>query len=289
MLYQPKLLETRKSSRGFIVVPVHFRHDPEKDTAWEAKERAKYASEAEANRELDFDTREVLGTLAYPSFVSSQHVTDGLRVIDTLPISLAVDFNVSPMVWEVCQVARGSLFIIDEIVLDPADVGMMMQEFRNRYPAHRADIYVYGDATGSHRSPQSLQSCYDEMQIAFTGYPSPVHHRVPISNPPVRDRLSSFNMKLKGQEGRISLFINRQCKMLIDDCEEVILEKGGNAIRKTSNPTDPYSKRTHASDAVGYLIHREWPIIRFILENKKRSHHKKMQGVRRYRRIIGSV
>ena len=292
MLYQPKVLKTIKSERGFLVVPVHFRHDPAKDDLWEAQERAKYALKADADRELDFDTRQVLGAPAYPQFLDTSHVVDHLSVQAALPLCLSCDFNVSPMVWNISQIVRGKLLVIDEICIDPADVSAMVLEFRNRYPAHRADVHVYGDATGSGRSPQNILSCYDEIELGLRGYPGRVVLKVPVVNPPQRERLATVNNKLKSREnGEIGVYVARKCRELILDLEEVVTEADGNSIHKTKNSRDPYFKRTHASDGLGYLITREWPIYQAVINIKERRKHRKRytSSSQQYSRVIGDI
>lgn len=288
-----RVLTTKRSPRGFLIVPVHLRHDPDKTEEWEMRERAKYASEADANRELDFDTREVLGAPAYPAFKYGQHVTDQMEGMpfSHLPLCLSMDFNVSPMVWNISQIVSGKLFVFDEIYIDPADAGMMIQAFRNKYPAHRADLYIYGDATGTHRSPNSLQSCYDLVSLGLRGYPSTVVWKVPVQNPPVRDRLAAVNNKFKGAaDGRLGIYIHERCKHLIADFEEVVLEKGGNQIHKANKADDPYRYRTHASDGLGYLIYREWPVFKELVETKRRDRQKKHRTLeRKYARVIGAI
>jgi len=42
-------------------------------------------------------------------------------------------------------------------------------------------------------------------------------------------------------------------------------------ILKVYKNDDPYSQRTHASDALGYLIAREWPVIKEMFSSKMSS------------------
>lgn len=291
MQAQLKTLTAVKSPRGFLVVPIHYKHDPDKDENWEIAERAKYPTGAEADRELDFDTRQVLGSPAYPNFARSQHLIERYLLAPDRPLLLSCDFNVDPMVWNIHQIIGNKLFTFDEIMQRDTDVPLMMEEFLNRYPDHPGDIYVYGDATGDHRSANNRHSCYTEIRMALRGYPSTVHYKYTKVNPAVRDRLSAVNNRLKNrQDGALDWYIHVRCKELIADLEEVVTDQGGNGIYKSRKRDDPYYLRSHASDGAGYLVAREWPILRELLQVKKRQHHKRhASAARRYARVIGAI
>lgn len=285
-----KTLTAVKSPRGFLVVPIHYKHDPDKDEDWEISERAKYPTEAEASRELDFDTRQVLGSPAYPNFARQQHLITKYSLAPDRPLLLSCDFNVDPCVWNISQIIRNKLFTFDEIFQRDTDVPLMMDEFLNRYPDHPGDIYVYGDATGDHRSANNRHSCYTEMRMAFRAYPSHVHWKYTKFNPAVRDRISAVNNRLKNlRDGSIDWYIHASCVQLIGDLEEVVTDQGGNGIHKSRKREDPYYMRTHASDGIGYLIAREWPILRELAQVKRDRHKRHTTAARRYARVIGAI
>jgi hypothetical protein len=83
------------------------------------------------------------------------------------------------------------------------------------------------------------------------GYQS-VSYKVPRANPPVRERTALVNAKLKSASGEIQLRIGRRCKELIKDLEEVTYKPDSGAIDKDKDP-----RRTHLSDALGYMILQE--------------------------------
>ena len=76
--------------------------------------------------------------------------------------------------------------------------------------------------------------------------------RVPASNPSVRERVALVNAKLFSASEEIQLFIHPKCKGLIADFEEVTFKPDSSVIDK-----DKDSRRTHLSDAVGYLMWQE--------------------------------
>jgi hypothetical protein len=79
-----------------------------------------------------------------------------------------------------------------------------------------------------------------------------VEYKVPRSNPPVRERVELVNAKLRSAAGDIRLLVDGKCRELIRDFEEVSYKAGTTAIDKDKNP-----KRTHLSDALGYLVWQE--------------------------------
>ena len=248
------------SSRGWTVLPIHYSHDEEKDAAWVRKQRKAYTRDADWNREMELDFTEVVGTRAYPQFRREVHVSrETLLYNQFLPLCLCCDFNVGIMVWPIVQIIRGKPHVIDEVTLNPANIPDMVRLFRDRFPAHPGELWIYGDASGSARTSQTTQSDYDLMRMAFRGYSAPITFKVPASNPPVKDRLNSVSNRLVSQDGEPGIIIDAQCKELIADFVEVVLRDGGGVL-KTNDPSDRYSMRTHASDAFGYMIVREWPL-----------------------------
>jgi hypothetical protein len=76
--------------------------------------------------------------------------------------------------------------------------------------------------------------------------------RVPRANPPVRDRVAMMNAMLEAASGEVRMYVNKRCKELIKDFEQVVYQPNTAMIDKTSD-----SRRTHLSDALGYLVWQE--------------------------------
>lgn len=256
------------SPRGFTILPVHYSHDPEKTAAWADAKRATYPTEDRWMQEMEIDFRSHAGNPAYPAFKRAVHLVPGLSYLPQLPLCLMVDFNVSPMIWLVGQIVKGKPRIIAQVKRAPTSIEEMVREFRNMYPAHPADLVIYGDATGNARTAQTARSDYDLLRLAFRGYSGDLVMKVPASNPFIKDRLNAVNRMLKGADGLPGIEIDDEaCPDLVRDLEEVVLvEKktssgqAGIDILKSHDPEDPYHERTHASDGLGYFIHREWPV-----------------------------
>jgi len=281
------VLQPIKTPRGFVMVPVHYSHDPEKDDDWKIKALEKYKTDKDDwlkawSREMEMDFSSVSGAAAY-RFVEA-NLMRGLEYSVSLPLCLTMDFNVDPCVWEIAQIIRGLCCFIDEIRLAPASIEEMVREFRNRYPAHQGELWIYGDATGNGRSPMTKGSCYDLVRLYLRGYSAQQVWKVPVTNPQVIDRVNAFNLKMRGAEGQIGVLIDPdKCPELVRDLKEVVIYNG--QIVKVKKRDDPYFYRTHASDAAGYLIFREWPVIKALMA----ATPQKRLANRRYTRVLGAM
>ncbi len=165
------------------------------------------------------------------------------------PLMWALDFNVSPMSSVVVQKINARLAVIDEIVLDRATTDEACQEFENRYRGHAAGLEIYGDASGRNMHTTGTTD-YTMLQnyLYRAGFRS-VKVRVPASNPAVMNRVQRVNALLTNAIGEVRLEIDPKCKELIKDFEEVLFKPDSGVIDKVRDP-----RRTHASDALGYLI-----------------------------------
>ncbi len=199
------------------------------------------------------------GALAYTAFNRSLHVRSEVVFEPRRPLCWMLDFNVEPMVSLVGQ-RVGRLFRVHrELILDQGSVPDMGQFFRQEYPTHRAEIWIYGDATGKHRSVQTNKTNYQLLLNELKGYPVPLVLKVPEVNPGVADRINAVNRALRDEYGEIGFEIHEKCEELIADLEMVRRARDGK-IHKTFNKSDPYFHRTHTSDAMGYWVAREQPV-----------------------------
>lgn len=256
-----RVLEKIYHPDGWCIVPIHYSHDPSKTGEWSAKARAAYARAEDFEQEMELDFTAQLGAPAYPAFSQKLHIRESIPVSPEIPLCLACDFNVEPCIFEVCQIRGGKLFIIKEIVLSPGDIPGMIREFRNEFPAHAAGVYIYGDSNGLRRTSQTQKSDYDLMMIHMQGYPSFVKLKVPRAHPPSKVRVDSLNNKLRGYEDKVMMYISAECVEFIKDLQQVVMRPDGKDVLKIYRADDPYRLRTHASDAVGYLVFREWPVF----------------------------
>ena len=188
------------------------------------------------------------GGLVYHAFDRQKNVR-AVEVDESRAVVWAVDFNVDPMSSVVAQVERnGEVAVLDEIVLRRATTEQACEEFEKRFGLPRAGVVVYGDASGASMHTTG-HSDYQVIRDYFSSRMAKVSYRVPKANPPVRDRVSVVNARLRNARGETQLFVDPKCKELIADFEQVSYQEDSTQIDK-----DKDRKRTHLSDALGYLI-----------------------------------
>jgi hypothetical protein len=201
-----------------------------------------------------FFNQEVLGQylnvqtgLVYRSFNRDEHVRN-LEINRRLPLLWALDFNVDPMCSVVAQIENETVMVVDEIVLPQASTYDACEEFHARYGEHRAGVVVYGDVSGNAKHTTG-SSDYHIIREFFRNSGVKVSYQVGKSNPPVRDRVNVMNGKMRSAGGDLQLYVNKKCKELVKDFEQVTFKPDSTIIDK-----DKDSKRTHLSDALGYLV-----------------------------------
>jgi len=188
----------------------------------------------------------------YGAFKRLRNVRE-VEVDTRLPLFWALDFNVDPMSSIVAQRVGEEIRVLDEVVLSRASTMQACEEFQTRYPNHQAGIVVYGDASG-----QRLQTAgTTDYQIIKEYFRQTAHRnlkfRVPPSNPSVRERVALVNAKLFSANEEVRLLVHPRCTGLVTDLEEVTYKPDSGIIDKERD-----SKRTHLSDALGYLLWQEY-------------------------------
>ena len=203
-----------------------------------------------------FFQQEVLGSylplysgLVYKEFSREIH-TRNLRIDPSLPLLWALDFNVDPMCSVVVQIDGPVSYVVDELMIRNATTAEACEEFLNRYESHPAGWRIYGDASGNKRQSASATTDYQVIRSVFRTRASKMpEQRVPQSNPFVRDRISLVNTKLRNAAGEHTLFIDKKCKELIKDFEQLAYQPGTTVPDKQRDPL-----RSHLSDALGYVL-----------------------------------
>jgi hypothetical protein len=214
-----------------------------------------YYGRLESSYDPKFYLQEVMGEYVnsradrvYHCFNAAVHLVEA-KYEPHLPLLWGLDFNVTPMSSVVLQKKGERLTVIDEIVLQRATTADACEEFVNRYGGHSSLIEIFGDASGKSQRSTGI-SDYAVMQNALTraGFKR-FSVRVPNANPAVLDRIRKVNALMTNALGEVGLEVSPKCKELIKDFEEVMYQPGSGVIDKLRDPL-----RTHASDALGYVI-----------------------------------
>jgi hypothetical protein len=198
------------------------------------------------------DYLNVRGGLVYSAFRKQVNVQE-VELNPALPVFWTLDFNVDPLCSLVVQKWQDEVRVLDEIVLHRATTEEACEVFEKRYGMPRGGVVVFGDANGASRHTASQDTDYGAIRKFFLSRGVVCRYKVPKSNPSVRDRVGLLNARLCSASGDVRLTVSPRCKELIDDFEQVAYEEESTQIDKTKD-----RRRTHASDALGYLVWQEF-------------------------------
>ncbi|MCR5266800.1 MAG: phage terminase large subunit [Cyanobacteria bacterium RUI128] len=184
-----------------------------------------------------------------------------------LPVHLTCDFNVDPMMWLVAHKDDESAYYFDEIVIENTTTEQCIKEFIRRYPNHKADIIINGDASGDNRSTQSEYTNYAiiRRELYNHGYDKKqVKFKLRDYNPPILNRIASFNARVKNSKGERRLFVDKRCKYFLKNIYNLKYKEGTSII---DAPTIHTLKKDrdkkfmgHIFDAGSYLTEYYWRI-----------------------------
>jgi hypothetical protein len=183
----------------------------------------------------------------------------------------ALDFNIDPACSLLCQIVHDRIHVLDEIALSNSNTYEVCKEFLRRANtiltsvkrSSPSEVRIFGDATGDSRKSSASKTDWQIIRDFFRDqqHVYNAHYSIPSANPSVADRINCVNAKIVNAKGQRSLVVNRRCVQLIKDLEQVCwkTDASGNKLREvdSSNPA-----RTHASEALGYLIAKKFPMLR---------------------------
>ena len=183
---------------------------------------------------------------------------------DNMPILVGSDFNVDPMCWVLCHRIGDDLEVFDELVLRDSNTPQAINELWRRWGHHQGGWQFYGDASSRARKTSATQSDYAHIwnDERFKKARRTLHY--PASNPGLEDRYSAVNARLCNADETRRIFIDPRCTTLIEDLENCSYREG---TREPAFDKDHF----HASDALGYIITRSWPIRFNVGGDRKQS------------------
>ena len=237
---------------------------------------------AAAQRQLDELTfqQEYFGSFisfegrAYYSFQEATHCAP-LAYNPDAPLAFCFDFNVEPGVAAIIQeqhlpngMPEGytGTGVIGEVHIPrnsntPAVCRKLIQDWGD----HRGDVSCYGDATGGSRGTAKTQGSdweliRDDLRPVFGDR---LYMKVGRSNPPERARVNAVNSRFHTSAGEEWMMVDpAKAPNVVRDFEGVRLLSGGSGeIDKRADP-----KLSHLSDAIGYYVHAEFPVVKRVGE-----------------------
>jgi PBSX family phage terminase large subunit len=178
----------------------------------------------------------------YYAFKREFHVAQVER-LPSIPITVGMDFNVSPFTAVICQIVNGHLYVLDEVYLLNSNTNEMAQHLKAKYPGNWT---IIPDSTGKALKTSSAGQTDHSILRAY-GFTVP--H---VQNPFRMDRYNEVNLLL--EKNRVT--IDPKCVKLIRDLEQVSFKEG------TNLPDTKDQSLTHISDALGYLVHWAFPMVK---------------------------
>ena len=199
---------------------------------------------------------ETLSNRVYSNFDRMQNVPESDPDINDFPdLYIGIDFNVNPMSAIVGVKSADQLFLLDEIILPNSNTTELSAEIKRRYPKHK--IRVYPDPSGRARKTSAAGGVTDFAILEQNGF-SVI---APRAHPPVADRINEVQAMLQNANGQRRLFVSKKCKDMIKSLDGLVYKE------KTGAP-DKDSGLDHITDALGYLVHSEFPIRKPITDMK---------------------
>lgn len=202
--------------------------------------------------------------LATKGFNRSENVREDIRINPKYPIHVCCDFNTDPMCWYICQHYNGKVYILHEIVecyTDTRHVAYILADLLKNYKSHR--IIFNGDASGNYQKTtgndyQVIRLVMDEE--GFTNFDFELLRK----NPSIEYRLLCWNNMMRDKTGQTNIYIQKQCKYLIYDIENLEVIEGTGTIKKPSSSkikNDTYAKfLTHPTDSCSYFVLYYYPV-----------------------------
>jgi hypothetical protein len=197
---------------------------------------------------------EALAGRAYYAFDRRTHVHP-VELERSLPVCISFDFNIHPATAVIGQ-AHGDEPWIWREVWKPFAGGEATQASASE--ARRlltlagwdGEIRIYGDATGS----SGKTTGPSDHAVIKRVFPMATWC-IPHANPHARDRVAAVNARCQTMDGKHHFRVDPSCKHLIGDFEQVVFAENGELDQKTNKDL------THISDACGYWVVRDFPVV----------------------------
>ena len=192
------------------------------------------------------------------------------------PIGFCFDFNVAPGVAVIVQEKqvydlRSAALLMGETVTGVigevyiprnSNTPLVCNRLITDWGNHQGRVVIYGDATGGASGTAKLGGSDWDLVKRILGkhFGDRMEFKVPAGNPSERDRVNAVNSRLRTMDGKVRLMIDpTKAPWTVKDFEGVQCVEGGSGeIDKKKNP-----ELSHLTDAVGYYIHKEYPVRKF--------------------------
>jgi hypothetical protein len=222
---------------------------------------------------------------AYYPFQRDRHC-GSLRYDPKKPLAVCFDFNVAPGVAVIVQEQElpmqferdnkgefkmdhrknkipivGTGIIGEVYIPRNSNTPAVCRKFIQDWGSHAGPVIAYGDATGGASGTAKVSgSDWDLIrEILGAHFKGRFSVRIKSANPAERARVNAVNTRLLNGAGEVHLLIDGiKAAHVVKDFEGVAVLKGGSGeLDKKKDPV-----LTHLTDAVGYYIDYEFPVVR---------------------------
>ena len=162
-------------------------------------------------------------------------------------VHIGMDFNVGNMAAATFVIREGLPIAVDEIVKG-RDTPAVIETIKSRYGQSGRAITVYPDPAGNSASSKGA-SLTDFALLRQAG----LLIQAPAAHPAVRDRVNCVAAMILNAAGQRRFLVNvDKCPNLTETLEQQVYD--------TDGAPDKKSGLDHLGDAMGYFIHRKYPI-----------------------------
>lgn len=195
----------------------------------------------------------------YKCFELDKHIQP-CRYDPTLALHISWDDNVNPYLpVGIFQVKGKNVYMIDEIAGENPNntIKSVCNEFKRRYPAHDAGLFIYGDSTAN-KQDTKLEKGYNFYRLILEELKQyKPNSRVMTHNPSVVMRGNWINTVLEKELDDIKVVINDSNKLTIKDF--VNLKEAADGTKLKEMETDSktkirYQRLGHFTDLFDYFM-----------------------------------
>lgn len=194
---------------------------------------------------------ETAGGLIFYAFDAEKNVDRQISYDAQKPILVGSDFNVDPMCWVIGHRTDNGIQIFDELFIRNSNTPHALDELYRKYGKHSGGWEFFGDAAARQRKTSAAQSDYLHIRNDDRFRSRRIYYSK--KNPRIADRLAATNALLCNAKGERRLMIHPKCTHLIDDLK-------ARAYKEGTREPDDYADIGHMTDALGYPVHRMFPI-----------------------------
>lgn len=168
------------------------------------------------------------------------------------------DQNFTPLSSCVAVLRGDDLYILDEIVLTSAISKQSALEFVSKFENHsNKHVIIYGDPAGRAGEKHGHASDYTDIEGVLKSNGWEYTRKVKKAAPAIKDRQNAVRAKILTADGESSLYVNKaKASWCHKGLATVQLQEG------STFQEDQKNQYQHITTAIGYMIDREWPVIK---------------------------